>query len=40
LPVIMIRRPPREAGPAVDTIEAAVDWVAGVDRQAPAMRMS
>jgi precorrin-6A/cobalt-precorrin-6A reductase len=40
LPVIMIRRPPREAGPAVDMIEAAVDWVAGVDRQAPAMRMS
>jgi precorrin-6A/cobalt-precorrin-6A reductase len=39
LPVIMIRRPAREAGPTVDTIEAAVDWVAGRDRQAQAMRM-
>ena len=40
LPVIMVRRPPRETGPSVDTIEAALDWVAGLDRQAQEMRMS
>ena len=39
LPVIMVRRPPREPGPAVDTIEAALDWLAGLDHQVEAMRM-
>lgn len=28
LPVIMIRRPPREPGDAVETVEAAVEWLA------------
>src|SRR6516165_5375550 len=28
LPVIMVRRPPQEPGDAVDTVEAAVDWLA------------
>jgi precorrin-6A/cobalt-precorrin-6A reductase len=28
LPVIMVRRPPREPGDAVETVEAAVDWLA------------
>jgi precorrin-6A/cobalt-precorrin-6A reductase len=39
LPVIMIRRPPREPGPAVATVEAAIDWLAGLDRQRQALRM-
>jgi precorrin-6A/cobalt-precorrin-6A reductase len=39
LPVIMVRRPPREPGPAVDTIEAALDWLDGLDQQVEAMRM-
>ncbi|MGE0257683.1 MAG: cobalt-precorrin-6A reductase [Alphaproteobacteria bacterium] len=29
IPVIMVRRPPREAGDAVETVEAALDWLAG-----------
>jgi precorrin-6A/cobalt-precorrin-6A reductase len=29
LPVIMVRRPPLEPGPAVETVEAALDWLAG-----------
>jgi precorrin-6A/cobalt-precorrin-6A reductase len=33
LPVIMVRRPPREPGEAVDTVEAALDWLAGLDRR-------
>lgn len=28
-PVIMVRRPPVEAGEAVETVEAALDWLAG-----------
>jgi precorrin-6A/cobalt-precorrin-6A reductase len=28
IPVIMVRRPPREPGDAVETVEAAVDWLA------------
>jgi precorrin-6A/cobalt-precorrin-6A reductase len=32
IPVIMVRRPPREPGEAVDTVEAALDWLAGLDR--------
>ena len=39
LPVIMVRRPPREPGPAVDTIEAALDWLAGLAHPVEAMRM-
>jgi precorrin-6A/cobalt-precorrin-6A reductase len=39
LPVIMVRRPPREPGPAADTVEAALDWLAGLERQPHAMRM-
>ncbi|HEX3953625.1 MAG TPA: cobalt-precorrin-6A reductase [Stellaceae bacterium] len=39
LPVIMIRRPPAESGEAVDTVEAALDWLAGPDRQPQAKRM-
>jgi precorrin-6A/cobalt-precorrin-6A reductase len=33
IPVIMVRRPPREPGEAVDTIQAALDWLAGLDRR-------
>ena len=40
LPVIMVRRPPREPGPAVETVEAALDWLAGLDRLPEARRMS
>ena len=29
LPVIMVRRPPAEPGEAVDTVEAALTWLAG-----------
>lgn len=29
LPVIMVRRPPAEPGAAVETVEAALDWLAG-----------
>lgn len=29
LPVIMIRRPPQEPGLAVETVEAALDWIGG-----------
>jgi precorrin-6A/cobalt-precorrin-6A reductase len=28
LPVVMVRRPPPEPGDAVETVEAAVDWLA------------
>lgn len=40
LPVIMVRRPPPEPGPAVDMVEAALDWLAGLHRPAQAQRMS
>ena len=40
LPVIMVRRPMPEPGDAVDTVEAALDWLAGLDRLALAQRMS
>ncbi|MGE5270900.1 MAG: cobalt-precorrin-6A reductase [Thiohalocapsa sp.] len=36
LPVIMVRRPRAEPGPAVDTVEAAVEWLGGLDDAAPA----
>jgi precorrin-6A/cobalt-precorrin-6A reductase len=40
LPVIMIRRPPREPGPAVETIEAALDWLADRGSALQTMRLS
>jgi precorrin-6A/cobalt-precorrin-6A reductase len=38
LPVLMIRRPPREPGPVVATVEEALDWLDGFDHL-QAMRM-
>src|SRR6185312_9476129 len=38
LPVIMVRRPPRETGPWVETVEAALDWLGG-GRPALAQRL-
>jgi len=35
----MVRRPPVEPGASVDTIEAALDWLAGPDRHSEARRM-
>jgi len=40
LPVIMVRRPPAERGLSVDSVEAALDWLAGLDEQPEARRMS
>ncbi|HZK89511.1 MAG TPA: cobalt-precorrin-6A reductase [Stellaceae bacterium] len=40
LPVIMVRRPLAERGLAVDTVEAALDWLAGLDERPEARRMS
>ena len=40
LPVIMIRRPPPEPGPAVETVEAALDWLAAPGGLPQARRMS
>ena len=40
LPVIMVRRPPPEPGPAVETVEAALDWLAGPGGLPQATRMS
>jgi precorrin-6A/cobalt-precorrin-6A reductase len=40
LPVIMIRRPPREPGDAVETIEAALEWLADPLRFPTAKRVS
>ena len=39
IPVIMVRRPPREPGEAVETVEAALDWLAGIDRRQEEGRM-
>jgi precorrin-6A/cobalt-precorrin-6A reductase len=39
LPVIMVRRPPVERGLSVDTVEAAIDWLTGLDQQPEARRM-
>jgi precorrin-6A/cobalt-precorrin-6A reductase len=39
LPVIMVRRPPAEPGPSVETVEAALDWLAGLDHRPAAKRM-
>jgi precorrin-6A/cobalt-precorrin-6A reductase len=35
LPVIMVRRPRPEPGTTADTVEAALDWLQGLDRPAP-----
>ena len=40
LPVIMVRRPPAEPGPSVETVEAALDWLGELDRAPQAKRMS
>ena len=40
IPVIMVRRPPPEPGPAVDTVEAALDWLADLDYEPQARRLS
>jgi precorrin-6A/cobalt-precorrin-6A reductase len=40
LPVIMVRRPPAEPGPSVETVEAALDWLDELDRAPQAKRMS
>ena len=40
LPVIMVRRPPVERGLVVDSVEAALDWLAGLDDRRGARRMS
>ena len=39
LPVVMVRRPPAEPGPAVETVAAALDWLAGLERPAEARRL-
>jgi len=39
LPVIMVRRPPAERGLSVETVEAALDWLAELDRLPQARRM-
>ena len=38
LPVIMVRRPPAEPGDSVETVEAALDWLAGATDTVPAAR--
>jgi precorrin-6A/cobalt-precorrin-6A reductase len=40
LPVIMVRRPPVERGLSVDTVDGAIDWLAGLDEQPEARRTS
>jgi precorrin-6A/cobalt-precorrin-6A reductase len=40
LPVIMVRRPPVERGLSVDTVDGALDWLAGLDERPEARRMS
>ncbi len=40
LPVIMVRRPPPEPGEAVNTVEAALDWLARSCRLSGARRVS
>jgi precorrin-6A/cobalt-precorrin-6A reductase len=39
LPVVMVRRPRREPGPVVATVEEALDWLAEPDYPPQAMRM-
>jgi precorrin-6A/cobalt-precorrin-6A reductase len=40
LPVIMVRRPPSEPGEAVETVAAALDWLAGPLQFPAAKRVS
>jgi precorrin-6A/cobalt-precorrin-6A reductase len=40
IPVVMVRRPAPEPGEAVETIEAALDWVAGSQPLPEAKRVS
>jgi precorrin-6A/cobalt-precorrin-6A reductase len=40
LPVIMVRRPPVERGLSVDSVDGALDWLAGLDERPEARRMS
>jgi precorrin-6A/cobalt-precorrin-6A reductase len=40
LPVIMVRRPPVERRLSVDTIDGALDWLAGLDERPEARRTS
>jgi precorrin-6A/cobalt-precorrin-6A reductase len=40
LPVIVVRRPPAERGLSVDTVDSALDWLAGLDERSEARRMS
>jgi precorrin-6A/cobalt-precorrin-6A reductase len=40
LPVIMVRRPPPEPGEGVDTVEEALDWLAGSHRLPETRRVS
>jgi precorrin-6A/cobalt-precorrin-6A reductase len=40
LPVVIVRRPPPEPGAAVDTVEAALDWLAGPHNASEAKRVS
>ena len=40
LPVIMVRRPPVEPGPSVESVEAALDWLDELDRAPQARRLS
>jgi precorrin-6A/cobalt-precorrin-6A reductase len=40
LPVIMVRRPPSEPGEGVDTVEEALDWLAGSYHLSVARRVS
>jgi precorrin-6A/cobalt-precorrin-6A reductase len=39
LPVIMVRRPPAEPGETVETVEAALEWLAGLDHLPEARRV-
>jgi precorrin-6A/cobalt-precorrin-6A reductase len=40
LPVIMVRRPPVERGLSVDSVDGALDWLAGLDEKPEARRTS
>jgi precorrin-6A/cobalt-precorrin-6A reductase len=35
LPVVMVRRPPREPGEAVETVTAALDWLVRTRLRSP-----
>jgi len=40
VPVIMVRRPPLGTGESVETVEAALDWLAGQHPSPAAKRVS